>query len=78
MMNMGIYQLKSVTLYKYLHRCASFHQSIYCHMLGSFIKGSTLRIQCVNEIELQPAIFPLFKHVIRFHELPARPWLIGV
>ena len=45
MMRMIIYQfIKSVPLYKYLYRCAIFHQPIYCYVLDYFIKGSALRI----------------------------------
>ena len=44
-MKVVIYQLKSVTLNKYLYRCAFFHQSC------TFIQGSALGIQCVNDMK---------------------------
>ena len=31
-------------------------------------------IKLLTDFKLKPAIFPLFKHVIRFHELPSRPY----
>ena len=33
---------KIVTIYKYIYCFTPFNRSFYCHVLGSFIQGSTL------------------------------------
>ena len=51
-----------------------FEKKSFIYEILSFNINELLVNSTVSDykLKLQPAIFPLFKHVIRFHELPAR------